>query len=128
MRRRKILSFDDVRRVGLTLPDVEEGTAWGVPALRVKGKVLTCTAMHRSAEPGSIVVMVPFDKRDEMIAGDPDVYYLRDHYVAHPCVLVRLSRIREDALRDLLLMANRYVVAPPRASRLASRAARSKRR
>lgn len=111
MGRRTALSFDDVRRVGLSLPDVEEGTAWGVRALRARGKVLTCVAVHRSAEPGSIVVMVPFQKRDEMIAADPDVYYLKDHYVAHPCVLVRLSRIREDALRDLLLMAHRYVTS-----------------
>lgn len=113
MAKNKTLTFDDVRRVGLTLPDVEEGTAWGVPALRAKGKVLACAATHRSAEPGSIVVMVPFEKRDEMIAADPGVYYLKDHYVAHPCVLARLSRIRADALRDLLLMAQRYVASKP---------------
>ena len=109
MAKNKTLTFDDVCRVGLTLPDVEKGTAWGVPALRAKGKVLACVAMHRSAEPGSIVVMMPFEKRDEMTAADPDVYYLKDHYVGHPCVLVRLARVREDALRDLLLMAHRYV-------------------
>ena len=45
------------------------------------------------------------------MAADPDVYYLKDHYVNYPCVLVRLSRIHPDALRDLLGMAWRFVTA-----------------
>jgi len=45
------------------------------------------------------------------MAASPDVYYLTDHYVNHPVVLVRLSRIHPDALRDLLGMAWRFVTA-----------------
>jgi hypothetical protein len=44
------------------------------------------------------------DDDDELIAADPDTYYLKPHYEDHPCVLVRLSRIQPDALRDLLRM------------------------
>lgn len=52
-----------------------------------------------------------FGRRDELIAADPDTYYLTDHYLDYPVVLVRLSRIHIDALRDLLGAAWRFVSA-----------------
>ena len=105
----KKITFDTVREIGMRFPGVEYGTAYGAPALKVHGKMFTCVPTHRSAEPGSLAIRLDFDSRDELIAADPDTYYLKDHYVNYPCVLVRLSRIHEDALRDLLLMAMRFV-------------------
>jgi hypothetical protein len=109
--------FDRVRRLGRAMTDVEEGTAWGVPALRANEKVICCTAAHRDAEPNTLVVMVPFDQRDALIEEEPDIYYLKPHYVAHPCVLVRLPAIRDDALRDLLLTAYHFITKAPAAAR-----------
>jgi len=109
VRGRPFVGFDRIRRLALALPDVEEGTAWGVPALRAEGKVICCTAAHRDAEANTLVVMVPFDQRDALIEEEPDVYYLKPHYVAHPCVLVRLPAIRDDALRDLLITAHHFI-------------------
>ena len=106
--------FDLVRKFGLTLPDVEEGTTYGTPALKVRGKMFACIASHKSAEPGTLVVRMDFDQRDELIATDPSTYYLKDHYVGYACVLVRLSRVHPDALRDLLLTAWRFVSASDR--------------
>jgi hypothetical protein len=40
-----------VRKIGLALPSVEEGTAYGAPALKVRGKLMACVPTHRSAEP-----------------------------------------------------------------------------
>jgi hypothetical protein len=108
---RKTVSFDTVREIGLALPDVEEGTTYGSPALKVGGKMFACLAVHRSAEPGSLVICLDFNQRDELVAADPKTYYLTDHYVDYPAVLVRLARVRQDALRDLLLMAWRFVSA-----------------
>ena len=48
-------------------------------------------ATHKSAEPGTLVVVVGEDVRDELIEGDPAVYYVKDHYVPWPTVLVRLE-------------------------------------
>lgn len=105
------ISFDTVRKIGLGLPDVEESTTYGATSLKVGGKLLTCPAIHKSAEPGSIVVRIDFVQRDELIAGAPDTYYLTDHYVNYPSVLVRLSRIDEEALRGLLRMAWKFVTS-----------------
>jgi hypothetical protein len=110
------VNFDIVRNVGLGLPDVEESTAYGSPALKVHGKLLACIPVNRSAEPGSLVVRVDFNDRAELLAEAPDVYYVTDHYVGYDAVLVRLSRINHDALKDLLGMAYKFVTrsAAPR--------------
>ena len=106
---KKPLGFDVVRELARRLPDVEESTGHGAPSLKVRGKLLTCPAIHKSAEPDSLVVKIGFDQRAELIAADPDVYYVTNHYVNYPTVLVRLSRIHRDSLRDLLGMASQFV-------------------
>jgi hypothetical protein len=100
-----------VAALGRTLPDVEETTTWGKPTLKVGGKMFVCIASHKSAEPDTLVVMMDIADRDALIAEDPDSYYLKDHYVGYPCVLVRLRRVRADALRGLVIGAHRYVSA-----------------
>jgi hypothetical protein len=107
--RRKTIDFETVRKIGLALPGVEESTTYGSPALKVHGKLLACMAVHRSAEPGSLVVRVDFADRAELLAADPDVYYVTDHYIGYESVLVRLSRVHRDVLRDLLGMAYKFV-------------------
>lgn len=109
MRRKHTADFNVVRTIATELPDVEEGTAYGSPAFKVRGKLLTCLAVHKSAEAGTLAVRIGFEERAQLIAADPDTYYLTDHYLAYPIVLVRLSRIQRDALRDLLGMAWRFV-------------------
>ncbi len=106
----RTLSFDSVRKIGLALPGVEESTAFGAPALKVKGKLMACIPTHRSAEAGSLMVRVDFDDRAELLAAVPDVYYVTDHYVGYDAVLVRLARVTPDVLRDLLGMAHKFVM------------------
>jgi hypothetical protein len=106
--------FGPVEAIGRALPDVEVTTAWGQPALKVRGKMFACMASHKSVEPDTLVVMMPIDDRDALVEEDPETYYLQPHYVGYPCVLVRLARVRSDALRDLIVGAHRYVSATAR--------------
>jgi len=127
----KKMDFGVVRKIALGLPGVEQSTIHGAPSLKVRGKLLTCPALHKTAEPNSLAVRIGFDQRAELMAADPGVYYVTDHYVNYPTVLVRLSRIQRDALRDLLGMAWLFVTAKtnrggrkisqPRGSRAVSR-------
>ncbi|HJP91627.1 MAG TPA: MmcQ/YjbR family DNA-binding protein [Pyrinomonadaceae bacterium] len=105
------LDFDAVRKIAKTLPGVEDSTIHGAPSLKVRGKLLTCPALDPAAEENTLAVRIGFDTRAELMAADPDVYYLTDHYVNYPAVLVRLSRISRDSLRDLLGMAWQFVTA-----------------
>jgi hypothetical protein len=102
-------NFETVRKIGLALRGVEAGTAYGSPALKLRGKLMACIAIHPSAEPNTLALQVGFEERDALIAEQPDVYYVEDHYVNYPTVLVRLSHVNEAALRDLLAMSHKFV-------------------
>lgn len=106
---RATADFDTVRKVGLEFAGVEASTMYGAPALKVRGKLLACIPSHRSAEPGSLVVCVDFSDRAALLAEAPEIYYVTDHYIGHPSVLVRLARVTPDHLRDLLGMAYKFV-------------------
>ena len=108
---RSTIDFDTVQKIGLALPGVEASTAYGAPALKVRGKLMACVPTHRSAEPNSLVLRVGFEDRAELLAAAPDVYYVTDHYLGYSAVLVRLSRVTPDVLRDLLSMAHKFVTA-----------------
>jgi hypothetical protein len=110
-------TFRAVESIARTLPDVEVTTSWGQPSLKVRGKMFACIASHKSAEPNTLVVMMDFADRDALIEDDPGTYYLKEHYVNYPCVLVRLSRVHPDALRDLVAGAYRFVNARSRSDK-----------
>ncbi len=103
------ITIKTVEAIGRSLPDVELTTTWGQPTLKVHGRMFACGPSHKSAEPNSLVVMMDVADRDALLEDDPDTYYLKEHYVNYPCVLVRLSRVHRDALKDLLTGAHRYI-------------------
>lgn len=95
------MTFEDVRAIANRLEDVVEGTSYGTPAFKVAGKLFA-----RLREDGeSLVVGTTFEEREDIMTGDPETYYITDHYLKYPWVLVRLSRVHPDALRDLLKRA-----------------------
>ncbi len=108
------LNFDTVREIGLALPGVADGTAYGSPALKLRGKVLACIPTNKSAEPDSIVVRIGLEQRAALLRQQPDIYYITDHYAPHPTVLVRLSRITRADLKGLLRDAHGFVMPSPR--------------
>ena len=110
--------FETVRTVGLALPDVEAATKYdGSPVLKVGGVFMAGLATHRSAEPETLVVRVGFEEREWLLEDAPETYYLTDYYRKYPLVLARLSRIDQDALRDLLSVSWRLTLAKTRKHR-----------
>ena len=104
--------FERVRKVGLTLPDVEATIRYdGSPVLKAAGVFMAGLASHPSAEPGTLVVKMALEERAALLEDAPETYYVTDYYRPHPVVLVRLSQIDQDALRDLLLIAWRLTAA-----------------
>ena len=69
-------NFDTIRKIGLALPGVEESVAWGTPVLKVHGEIFAGISIHSSAEPGSLMVRMAPEDRDELISAAPDVYYV----------------------------------------------------
>jgi hypothetical protein len=122
------LNFDTVRDLALELADVETGTAYGAPALKVRGNVLASVPVNASAEENSAVFRVDFDMRSSLLQTRPDIYYVTPHYAGYPTVLVRLSKISRAELRELLGLSWSFVSAKRPASRPARARPHKKRR
>lgn len=83
---------------------------YGSPAIKLGKRLVACIANHRSADPGSLVVRTDFEQRAALLAEDPETFYVTDHYVAHPVLLVRMIRLQHDQLRELLAAARKCVI------------------
>jgi hypothetical protein len=94
------LTYDTVRKLALALPEVEDSTSYGTPALKRKKKL-----MVRLREDGDVVFVVGFDKRDMLMAARPEAFYTTDHYRDYPSVLVRLGKVSVAELRDCVQWA-----------------------
>nr|WP_249158993.1 MmcQ/YjbR family DNA-binding protein [Bradyrhizobium tropiciagri] len=83
----------------MTWPEVEDGTSYGTPALKVRKKLLA-----RLKEDGDSLVMpgVPPDERDMLLDRQPKVFYFTDHYRDYPIVLIRLSQATRTTVEPLL--------------------------
>jgi hypothetical protein len=95
------LTFDDVRKIALAWPEVEDGTSYGTPALKVRKKLLV-----RLKEDGDSLVMpgVPPDERDMLVESQPKSVLLHRS-------LQRLPDGADPAVEDEA--RNRRAVAAP---------------
>lgn len=118
------ITFDTLCEVGRNFPGVEQDVAYGKPALKLNGQILACVPVHRSAEPGSVVVRVDIADRNELLAAAPETYYVTDHYCNHSSVLVRLDRLDLGTARDLLGVAYKFLSKTNAAKRKAKRKSR----
>ena len=108
---RRTLSFDDVREIALSMPEVEEITAYGMPAFKAgKTRFVGAPVPRHDVEPNSIGVPMTFEERAVQLASRPNVYYLTEHFAPYPGVLVRLSRIGRGELREILTAAWHYAM------------------
>jgi len=109
--RPRVLTFDDVREIALSMPDVIETTAYGMPAFKAGKRRFAAQPIARpDVEPNSLGVHITFEERDRLMAARPDVYYLTDHFRPYPGVLVRLSNVSRPELRELLAVAWRLAM------------------
>ena len=93
------MTFDDVRKIALTWPEVEDGTSYGTPALKVRKKMLV-----RLKEDGDSLVMpsVPLDEREMLVDTQPKIFHFTDHYRDYPMVLIRLSKAKRATVEPFL--------------------------
>ena len=102
------MTFDDVRKIALAWPEVENSTSYGTPSLKVRNKMLV-----RLKEDGDSLVMpsVPRDERELLVARAPKVFYFTDHYRDYPMMLIRLSNTRREIIEPFLRRCWRELVS-----------------
>lgn len=93
------MTFDDIKHITLAWPEVEDGTSYGTPALKVRKKLL---ARLREDRDSLVMPGVPQDERDMLVERAPKVFYFTDHYRDYPMVLIRLSKAKRADVEPLL--------------------------
>ena len=95
------VTFAAVSDLALSLPGVEQGTAYGTPAFRVRGRFLA--RLHDDGD--ALVLRVDPVAREVLVEADPITFSVPKHYRGHPYVLVRLSTAGRAELRALFTEA-----------------------
>jgi len=106
-------SWGDVRKIALTFPGTNEGTAFGSAAWTVNKKLFVwerplrksdLAALGEKAPKGAILgVRTPdLEMKDVLLASDPKVFFTTPHFDGYPAVLVRLEKIAVKRLRDVI--------------------------
>ena len=109
-----MIGWEDVREIALRLAGVEDGLSYGAPALKVGGKHLI---VRWREDLNAIVVKTTFDEREGLMAEEPDVYFITDHYLNYEWVLVNLATVTRDALEAMITRAHLLATTKPARNR-----------
>lgn len=90
--------WETVREIASALPEAAESTSYGTPAFKVRGKLFV--RFHQSGE--AIVINIQIEEREVLMKLKPETFYITEHYNCWPYMLVRLSTVEKDELRQLL--------------------------
>ena len=93
------MTFDDVRKLALAWPEVEDSTSYGTPALKVRSKLL---ARIKEDNDSLVMLGVPQEERAMLCESEPKVFYFTDHYRDYPTVLIHLSKAKRGDVEPLL--------------------------
>ncbi|MEW1615601.1 MULTISPECIES: MmcQ/YjbR family DNA-binding protein [unclassified Streptomyces] len=100
----------DVRSAALSLPDTTEKLAWGQPTFRVAGKIFASLGDDDTA----MGVKCPMQDRAELIAAEPDKFFLKEgHDDKYAWMRVRLAAL-EDAAELAAVLADAWRQVAPR--------------
>jgi hypothetical protein len=111
-----VATWDDVRRLSLSLPDTREDERRGLMFWLVHDKLFVWERPLRRSDLQALGDAAPdgpilgarvehLVAKDALIADDPDVYFTTPHFVGYPAVLVRLEKIALDELEELIVGA-----------------------
>jgi hypothetical protein len=99
-----MLTWQDVVELARDLPETDESTSYGRPALKVRGKFVA--ALRTS--PDALVVRCDLEEKPFLLEARPDILFETPHYHGWGYMLVRLEASLEDArefLTDSWLLA-----------------------
>jgi hypothetical protein len=104
-------TWRDAVAIARTLPQVEVATWYGTPGLKVAGKGF---ARLRTEAEGGLVLMCSLEEKARLLESSEPAYYTTPHYDGYGAIIVNLSKIRRDALRELIVQAWRLKATPKR--------------
>jgi hypothetical protein len=119
-----VASWDDVRRIALSLPDTSETTSRDHAFWRVRKRGFVWERPLRSTDLAALGAGAPAGPilgarvehllaKDTLIASNPAVFFTTPHFDGYAAVLVQLERIGAEDLHEVVVEAW-LAVAPPR--------------
>src|SRR5947209_1076371 len=109
-------TWDDVRRIALSLPETEEQLRRGLTFWLVHDKLFVWERPLRRSDLAALGDAAPdgpilgarvehLVAKDALIADNPDVYFTTPHFDGFPAVLVLLEKIAPDELEEVIVEA-----------------------
>jgi hypothetical protein len=98
--------YERYLKIALALPGAEASTSYRTPSVKVRGKILS---RWRVEEEGALALRCDLLDRQILLTMQPDVFFLTDHYLNYPMILVRLDRVSREVLMDVTERAWRNV-------------------
>jgi hypothetical protein len=102
-------TWRDAIAIAQALPQVEVSTWYGTPGLKVAGKGF---ARLRTEAEGGLVLMCSLDEKERLLESGEATYYTTPHYDGFGSIIVDLSKIERDALRELIVQSWRIKATP----------------
>ena len=110
------VTFDDVRRIALGLPETSERPQWGNMSWRVRNKPFVWERPLRESDLRALGDEAPdgpilgarvehLGAKEALLADDPNVYFTTPHFDGYAAVLVRLEQIELAELKELIVDA-----------------------
>jgi len=111
-----VASWEDVRRIALSLPETSERPSWGTASWRVRDKAFVWERPLRQSDLRALGDAAPsgpilglrvehLGAKEALLADDPAVFFTTPHFDGYPAVLVRLDSIGADELREVMIDA-----------------------
>lgn len=95
-------TWEDLVAIATALPEVDESTSYGTPALKVAGKLI---ARHRTESDGGVALSCPSDEKAARLADPHGVFYTTPHYDGHDYICLWLEKIDLAELEECVVEA-----------------------
>lgn len=110
------VTWDDVRRIALALPQTSERISRGSCQWQVKDKLFVWERPLRRSDYEALGDAAPdgpilgarvehLVAKEALLADDPDVFFTTPHFDGYPAVLVRLDEIAPEDLQEVIVEA-----------------------
>jgi hypothetical protein len=111
-----VATWDDVRRIALSLPETDEGISWDMRTWRVKGKAFAWERPLRRSDlralgdraPGGPILAARVEHlgaKEALLADPSGVFFTTPHFDGFAAILIQLDRIGHDDLTEVIVEA-----------------------
>lgn len=102
------VTFDDIRRLALALPEVEEGTfARTSTSFKIRGRHgfarfgAPIAGLDETDADGTLMIRIAQEQRNVLLEETPDRFFITVHYASGGCILTRLGSLSRSDLSEI---------------------------